>query len=327
MLTTFVSPAKKSFWLSFLLLFFVSGCGQPPLAQQPPQQPAPTPVCRNDTSTPAPGPVPIGSSVTFDLGGCVHIQSASGFTCDAQAQTPPGLLVLSMVQPTYDRGTLQSVQQYVSDLYKNPGDGMTGNIPHHRDTVPYPPFSAARQTFQLLPVSRGEDCDEFLQLSNISSAMLRITVDSVILTADSQQDTRHYQLIDECSLLSLASGCTGGLGGGGSIYTVKFLLQPGKKNQRILAAPTDDLNTNTFTLLAGEVAEVILEYSSSAHINSTFALMPSFLIGQPGAPPISYSVPQLQETFTFALRSQFSCYGLQGQRFVAIPESSNTRCI
>lgn len=281
MLISFLSPAKKYFLLSFAVLLFLSGCGgHAPSARPYLQKPSPSPVaCHGSTSASTSRSAPLGTSVAFDLGGCIHIQSESGFTCDAGAFTPPGLLVLPTVRPTYDQGTIQSVQNYLSGLYKNPGDGMTGTLPHHRDTVPYPPFSADPQAFQLLPVG---GCDEFLQISNISSTLLQITLASVILTADSQVNTQHYNLVEGCSLLSLAPGCEGSLGGGGGIYTVSFDLQPGKENQVIPAAATGNQLTNSFVLQAGEVAEVILSYDSLAPINFSFSLVPSLLVGQHG---------------------------------------------
>lgn len=329
MFTSFLSPAKKCFLLSFSVLFLLSGCGHPSAGQQ-----HSVPIgCQNGSTTNNSGPAPLGSSVAFELGGCIRIQSESGFTCGAGPLTPPGLLVLPTVRSTYDQGTLQSVQNYVGDLYKNPGDYMRGSdLPHHRDTVPYPPFSADPQAFQLMPVSvlspvRQESCDEFLQFRNISSMLLQITLASVILTADSQRNTQHYNLIEGCSLLSLVPGCEGSIGGGAGQYTIDFTLQSGKKNQSIPPGSPYNLEPNTFALQPGEVAEVILSYDSMPPNNFSFSLMPSLLIGQPGKQPISYIVSQLQETFAFALRSQISCYGLQGQSFVEVPDSGNAWCI
>jgi hypothetical protein len=315
----FFKMRKRQVIMLLLSLLLLSGCGQS-LSFQNIQK---TPVSfrsRNATPISSSGPAPLGASVAFDLGGWIHVQSVSGFTCDAGARTPPGLLVLPMVRPRYDQGILQSVQNYVTTLYKNPGDALDppGVLPHHRDTVPYPAFSDNHSAFQLVAVSYMSDCDEFLQITNIRNTPVQITPASVTLTADSQMNTKHYNLIEGCSLLSLAPGCGPSLGGGGGVYSIGFNLHPGKTNTII---PASVIGNHTFTLQSGEVAEVILAYFSSPLNNFSFSLMPSFTIGLPGEQPTTYPVPQLQETFAFALKSQFSCYDLQGQQFIEVSAS------
>jgi hypothetical protein len=326
---TFFKVQKRQAIVFFLSLLLISGCGQY-LSSKPLQKQPNSVNLGNVTPTiPVSKPAPLGTRVAFDLGGWIHIQSESGFTCDAGAMTPPGPLVLPTVRPTYDQGTLQSLQNYLSLLYKNPGDTSDphSDLPHHRNTVPYPPFSANPGAFQLVPVSANGDCDEFMQITNLRKTSIQITLASVTLTADSQRNTQHYNLVEGCSLLSLAPGCEGSIGGGGGIYNIKFDLHPGKKNTIIPASTIGNLNNNTFMLQQGEVAEVILTYNSSSLNNFSFSLMPSFTIGLPGGQPTTYLAPQLQETFAFARRSQFSCYSLQGQQFIKVSKSSGAWCI
>src|SRR5437762_5932229 len=114
MFTPFLNVLKRRFLIPFLALLLLSGCGQPSSAQHLQK----TPVAMHSGSiTPTPGPSPLGTSVAFNLGGWIHVQSAGGFTCSFATNggdITPGTLVLPTVQPTYDQGTLQSVKSYVT---------------------------------------------------------------------------------------------------------------------------------------------------------------------------------------------------------------------
>jgi hypothetical protein len=154
-----LSFVKRHLTMPFFILLLLSGCGQL-LPFQSPQQ-LPTSIRTANTSSASKQPS-LGTSIAFDLGGWIHVQSASGFTCDGN--TPsflPGLLTFSTTRSTYDQGTLQLVQNYVTALLENPGD--LDKATHHRDTVPYPAFSADPSAFQLVAVSNvNYGCYEIL---------------------------------------------------------------------------------------------------------------------------------------------------------------------
>jgi uncharacterized protein YceK len=99
------SALRRRLTVPFLMLVLLSGCGQVPSAQQ-----------LHKTITPSPSEASaLGTSIAFDLGRWIHIQSQSGFTCGPDPiPLIPGALVLSTVQPTYDQGTLQSMKTYVA---------------------------------------------------------------------------------------------------------------------------------------------------------------------------------------------------------------------
>jgi hypothetical protein len=227
---SFFKIQKRQAIVLFLSLLLISGCGQPLSSQPLQKQPNIVPLGKATLSVSK--PASLGTGVGFDLDGWVRIQSESGFTCSAGAMTPPGLLVLPTVRPRYDQGTLQSVQNYVSLLYKNPGDvsDPSSTLPHHRNTVPYPPFSADPSAFQLVPVSSvNTNCDEFVQITNLKNIPIQITPASITLTADSRRNTQHYNLIEGCSLLSLAPGCQGQIGGGGGFILYILISIQGRK--------------------------------------------------------------------------------------------------
>ena len=312
-----LSFVKRRLTMPFFVLLLLSGCGQL-LPFQSPQQ---LPTSIRTANTPSTSKQPsLGTSIAFDLGGWIHVQSASGFTCGGNAPSgPPGLLTFSTTRPTYDQGTLQSVQNYVTTLIENPGD--LDKATYHRDTVPYPAFSADPSTFQLVAVSNvNYGCDEILHITNIRKTPIQIMPVSVTFTADTQTNHLHYHLIEGCSLVGIAPGCGGQSGGQEDEYDAEFLLHPGKTNTIISATITGGL-ISSLTLQPGEVAKVILSYRTSPSGNFSFALMPSFALGLPGEPSTTYPVPQLQETFAFARSSQFSCYDLQGQQFTEVSAS------
>jgi hypothetical protein len=311
---------KSRFMTLFFALLLLSGCGQPSLSRNTPQLPTSIPAAY---TSPTPEQPSLGTSIAFDLGGWIHVQSGSGFTCGVETpHNPPGLLTFSTTQSTYDQGTLQPVQNYVTSLLANGGDVDPAS--NHRDTVPYPAFPANLSGFQLAAVSDTKhDCNEILHITNIKNMPIQIKPASVTLTADAQTNNLHYHLIEGCSLVGLIPGCSGQYGGKEDEYAAGFALHPGKTHATI---PADTINA--LTLQPGEVAKVILYYYTAPSSNFSFSLIPSFSIGLSGGQATTYPVPQLQETLAFALPSQFSCYDLQGQQFVeASADQAENWCI
>ncbi len=310
----FLSMLKKRFMMPFFVLLLLSGCGQSLSAQN--QQKTPVLLHSGSTTpTPTPGPSPLGTSVAFDLGGWLHVQSAGGFKCNyiTNGGNPtPGTLVLPTVQPTYDQGTLQSVINYITAANKSRAFVL--------DTVPYPEFSANSDAFRLAAVTVAPmGCGETLHVTNIGNAPVQISQVSVQLTADTQTNHQHYNLIGLCSLVS--SLCFP-RGGGEAAFLASFDLHSGKTNTKVpatcwgYAAPA--CSPQALSLKPGEVAKVVLSYSASD--NLSFSLKPTFTLDWPGTGKQTiYPVPQLQATFAFASTSQFSCYALQGQKFIAVP--------
>lgn len=323
MLIYCLSMIKRYYLILLLALLLLSGCGQS-LSVQTPQK---TPVLLHSGSTPhtagTSSPALLGTGVAFNLGGWLHVQTISGFTCSPYNLTTPAALVLPKVLPIYDQGTLQSVKNYVNaGLHSGDLDNYTG----HRDTVPYPTFSANPASFQLAAVSEmdpigGASCDEILHITNIGKTPVQIPHMSVQYTADTQTNHQHYNLIDVCTLLSLPSPCNPSLGSNEGVYVANFNLHAGKAHT---ITSTDVVCEGcpplSLTLKPGEVAKVILTYGAfySASDNLSFSLTPSFTLEWPGK-QITLPASQLQETFAFAFPSQFSCYALQGQQFIQVP--------
>src|SRR5947209_7617660 len=145
MFIPFLYPMKRRFLVLFIVLLLLSGCGQSALDQHSPKTPTIIhPESTPDSSRPvATGTtVPLGTGVSFDLGGWIHVQSGGGFTCSFSNQDPltPGTLVLPTVQSTYDQGTLQSVKNYLTAVSNTAG--ALAIATERRDMVPYQAFSA-----------------------------------------------------------------------------------------------------------------------------------------------------------------------------------------
>jgi hypothetical protein len=235
MFIRFLSFVKRRFTVPFFVLLLLSGCGQLSPSQSLQQRPTSIPTA-NTLSTSE--QTSLGASIAFDLGGWIHVQSASGFTCNADANSnPPGVLTFSATQSTYDQGALQSVQNYVTSLLENHGD--SNGATHHRDTVPYPAFPANLSGFQLVAVSDvNNECDEILHITNIKNTPIQIMPASVTFTADTQTNNLHYHLIEGCSLVGIIPGCGGQYGGQEGEYVATFDLHPGKIHTIIPATIT-----------------------------------------------------------------------------------------
>lgn len=317
MFSHFSSTSKGQLLVLFLILVLLSGCGQSSSSQTT-QKTLISSYSGKITPTSIPDPSPLGTSVSFDLGGWLHIQSALGFTCRFTSNGrpfTPGTLVLPTVQPTYDQGTLQSVENYIMRAYQ---------VNHSRiDTIPYPPFSVNPNTFQLAPVSsatRG-DCGETLQVTNIGNAPVQISQVSIQFATDTHVSTQHYNLVDLCSLNSSLCFIAGGGQGG---YTANFDLDSSGKANTIMPAITwgsatrDSSSNQVPSLKPGEVIKIYLAYLGKSS-NLSFSFVPMFTLDWPGTGKQAiYPASQLQSAFTFASASQFSCYTLQGQQFTEV---------
>ena len=266
----------------------------------------------------------------------MHVQSVSGFACSYSNLDPltPGTLVLPTVQPTYDQGTLQSVENYLTAVSTG-GDRNT--VTERRDTVPYPAFSANPDAFQLVPVTGtgigngapGDSCDEIVHITNIGNAPIHIAQVSAQFTTDTHANTQHYNLIDVCSFvppISVQSQACLPLGGGGEGGYLAFLdLHPGKASTTI---PARSWENQAPTLQPGDVVQVIIFYKALDNRAFSASIIPTFTLAWPGTgKQTTYPAPQLQETLAFASASQFSCYALQGQHFSEVPQGVQHWCI
>lgn len=323
------SRLKRRFLIFGFILVLLSGCGQ----LQPASYSQKTPVSgHSGNTTPIPtssGPISLGKSIAFDLDGWLHVQSPGGFTCSFSnvGSVFPGTLILPTVQPTYDQGTLQLAKNYVSTVVSQV---MNAGQP---DIVPYPSFSASPNVFQLVPVSAAlPGCNEVLLITNIGKSPVQISQVSVQFTTNTQTNNHHYDLIDACSLsLNLASGCPPvGHGGGAGVYQAQFDLHSGKTSTIMPATcwgyGAYNCSPKAPMLQPGEVIKVYLEYFSHTSNNLSFSLLPSFTLDWPGK-QANYPVLQLQETFAFAAKSQFSCYRLLNQQFLESSINFSHWCI
>ncbi|MHB8598353.1 MAG: hypothetical protein ACYDER_16240 [Ktedonobacteraceae bacterium] len=312
-----------------LALLLLSGCGQSPSPSSSSStqilQKTPT-SAHSGSATPTSGPAPLGTGVAFDLGGWLHIQSASGFACGFTSNglpITPGSLVLPTVLPSYDQGTLQAMKNYLTAA--NQSDAFV------LDTVPYPAFPTNTSAFQLAAVNMfggpfGSACGETLHITNIGNAPVQVAQVSTRLVADTQTNTQHYNLVDLCSIA--ASSICFPRGGGEAGYLADFNLGAGKANTTIppisWGSGGRSGSAQTLSLKPGEVAKVQLLYSATN--NLSFSLFPTFTLDWPGKQQ-TYAAPQLQTTFAFAAVSQFSCYALQGQQFMQVPVDAAHWCM
>lgn len=316
-------PLKGRFFMPLLVLLLLCSCSSPIVS-------APQPIPSIFTATPVSKRPPLGTSFDFNLAGGLHIHS-DGFTCTIPLSPDvvlPGALVLTKLYPTYDQGTLQSLENYLSASQQ----AYYSNIA--AVDASYPPFSANPQMFQLLSVGTSiGGCSESVHITNTGKAPIHISQISLQLTADTQIDQQKYKLINICSFPVPTCKTPPPHGGGEAIYIASFGLNPGKayatSSAILMCYNLDECTTPVPVIQPGDVTEVDIKYGPSqlspspqyTDSNVTFSVEPSFTLSGPGKQPTVASAPQLEETFTLA--SQFSCYSLQGQQFIQISFDQN----
>jgi hypothetical protein len=113
------------------------------------------------------------------------------------------------------------------------------------------------------------------------------------------------------------------LGGYEDGYYAEFDLHPGKTKTIIPAASftCQGCPPGGPILQPGGIVKVKLDYSTLGNLSFSLSLRPSFTLDWPGNQG-TYAAPQLQAAFAFASASHFSCYTLQGQRFLEVPLDS-----
>ncbi len=320
-----LSMLRKQSLILLLALLLLSGCGQSPSTQIPQKTPAST---HSGSATPTSGPAPLGTGVAFDLWWLAPYSIGGRFFI--VISSPMELLLLlaywfSKVLPSYDQGTLQSVENYLASANQSNANLI--------DTIPYAAFPANISDFQLAPVgilsndtTPGSYCGETLHITNIGNAPVQISQVSARLVADTQTNNQHYNLVALCSIAS-DSICFPH-GGSEAGYLADFNLGAGKANTTIPSITWGLCRTFRHSpdliLRPGEVAKVYLSYSTTS--NLSFSLTPTFTLNWPGKQQ-TYAAPQLKASFAFAALSQFSCYALQGQQFIQVPVDSAHYCM
>ena len=157
------------------------------------------------------------------------------------------------------------------------------------------------------------NCGISLGLTNTSQNSIQITNVGVQLAGDTQQNNYHYRLIDICTI---TQACRFGAGPGDcSQYFATIKLGTGPINTVFSAIPArHDSSCGELTLNPGE-EKTLYVYIYSAQ-NLIYSIVPQLVLTTASGPN-TLTLTALTSTLAFANGSQFTCYALHGDTFVA----------
>ena len=320
-----------------VLLALLSGCGT---QNQPSNSSNPSPVSTTSNS-PTSNSVNILSinktGVSIDEAG-LHIDASNGFQCPSGAMVTgtadnPGSLVfeeagnnlvLATSRLTYDSNELQQIQDYVQATTR--GDLNSVQIPDTLQWVLGGPIDTGRA----LNVSGttsvfAYDCSLQLQITNTSQNLIQIASASVQLAANTQQNNYSYRLIDVCSFSK--DQCMFGGGPSPCIYSATIKLGTGLTNA-VFSAPvgsSGDSSCGELTLQPKDAKDLTIYIYSPQ--NLIYSAVPQLVVDTSSGPN-TLTLSELTSKLAFANGNQFTCYGLQGDTFVAeMPLPATSECI
>src|SRR6266568_62320 len=324
-----ITSSIKVLIITSLLTLFV-GCGQNNISNSG--------IKPHDTATSNAPSHKIRVSFVDKDGLHIQLQEGIGYsTLDSF-----GKLVLA--NPTshqiYDNGRIQQIKDYLEKYRSVARDSQnltvhslnsfdpTVNVRWRADNLLLPSLGNPPADLRWAPsagvIPSGSYVFDF-QITNTRQNVIEMSKVRLSLIGDPQPNVAKYPLIDACTFLSsagwsdISGSCAPGSAAGGgscSVFGATFDLSNGKNNSVLLAQPYPSLNANdcpNIVLDPGASTELYFVVSSSH--NFIYNVVPEFMLQTAGGPTI-LSLPELADTLTFTNSNQYSCYGLQGQKFV-----------
>lgn len=308
-----------------LLLVLLTGCGtQGQLANTTSSAPtssmSDTPTAISSTSTGDPSVLltPNKNGISIDQS-VLHIDASDGVQCPLGAVTnglpdnpgplvsaqPGNNLVLATDRLTYDTNELQQMSDYVSSV-----GHPTTPVP---DTLRWVLGGPTDTSHVISGGGYIYNCGISLGLTNTSQNSIQISNVGVQLAGDTQQNNYHYRLIDICTIITSCK--LGGGPGDCSQYFATIKLGTGSINTVFSAIPEGrDSSCGELTLNPGD-AKTLYVYIYSAQ-NLIYSVVPQLVLTTADGPN-TLTLTDLTSTLAFANGSQFTCYALNGDSFVA----------
>jgi hypothetical protein len=240
----------------------------------------------------------------------------------------PNTLVLTEDRLDYDVATVRQMQDYINSLPRGPLYLNEGR--------PYstPPDSLHEVLGSLIGNINGWNlqnrdfgCAGALTITNTGESVIQLTQVTTQLTAVPQKNNMHYRVINVCmpntSHWGGAPACPSRPQGRATLYQADFNLKMGATNTEFqgqlheyLGSPTTG-QTGGVTLQPQDSLSLILNLRSSE--NLIYDVVPKLIVDIAGE---QRQIVLPTSTLAFANSNQFSCYELQGTRFVELQQAS-----
>lgn len=305
--------------VAFFLIIMLAACGSNSAATSAPAQPH-----ASNTVFPVPNAIlslsPTNISITA---GNLLIQSYYGLQCPYPG---PGKLVFTSDPTTYTQAEIAQIHTYINTAWVHSNFSPSSTPPTLRWVLGGP---AQRISDDYL------FCGVSIILTNTGYTSIQIPKVGIQLQGQPQKNTYQYHLINICSVLDpnqVLCPPGGGADTECSRYFATIQLGLGEKNSVFSAVPRamNRLSGGDCGILTlAPAAQVYLSLNLSSAPNTPDNLLYSVNVVftvHTAQGEHSLELPQLGKTLAFADANQFSCYGLQGTRFVLInppfPESS-----
>jgi hypothetical protein len=251
--------------------------------------------------------------ISIDQSG-LHIDASDGVQCPfGPLSGPPdnpgpvGIpfpgnnLVLATDRLTYDANERQQMSDYVGSM----GSPTPNPMPDTLRWVLGGPIDTSPRVHY--------NCGFSLGLTNTSQNSIQISNVGVQLAGDTQQNNYHYRLVDICTINPACQ--QGGGPGDCTQYSATIKLDTGPINTVFSAIPAGhDSSCGELTLNPGD-EKTLYVYVYSAQ-NLIYSVVPQLVLTTASGPN-TLTLTDLTSALAFANGSQFTCYALQGDTFVA----------
>ncbi len=249
---------------------------------------------------------------SFDTSGLLHIET-KGVSCPIDGiQSYQNTLVLSTDRLTYDSGEMQQMVAYV--------DGWLSSQKATPPSTLQEVLGSLYGRFDNWHIWNPSGCTIHMEITNIGKTSFQISKMALRLTANAQQNSYHYRLIDICSLPLSAyhlQNCPPIGRGGGMVPTIYDLkLKRGNTSTLFQGQISPDSSSPLApTIDPGQAASIVLNIEpSDPSSNLIYSVVPTVTLDIAGEER-TIQLVQLSSKIAFVSPSQLSCYGLQGNAF------------
>lgn len=257
---------------------------------------------------------------TSNASALVHVQATHGLLCLANGSKlnvglgAPGTtiitknLVLTRDPATYDWGSIQQIDSYVSALATNAAPSA-------------PPPGVGWVSAATDGTALGSGCAVELEITNTTNVPITVTRVQARLLANPVPTSAHFTLLDLCSLPSTRSlaQCTFVSSAGScSVALVALFLRQAQAGT-VASTPvalTAPPGQTCAPLAPGDTLDIALTLTSiGAPTNWSYRVTPELEL-EVGGSQVLIPLQRLTTTLVFADPGQFQCVRLQGQTFV-----------